>query len=263
MNSSGRMGRGPKPGRRDCRRCSCRAARRLVSHRIFPASAIKSTQSLRRAPKANANAAAAAPLHIALRGKRTGLQFAACRRVSLSKPARILVVFFSRTGNTRKVAEALAHAASADIEELREARSRRGLLGYVRSAYEATRALASGELLPSTYDPAGYDIVFIGSPTWSASLSSPVRAYLEQKRASLSDVGLFVTSGGGVTDGVLAQMSGLLMKPPLAKLALREADVKRSPAAQVGEFLEAALVAWERKLGSKSPAVLRSSTWHY
>ena len=164
----------------------------------------------------------------------------------LPDAAKILIVYFSRTGTTRKVAEALARAANADLEELQEARSRHGFWGYLRSGFEATSRRASSELLPLKHDPQRYDIVMIGSPTWSASLSSPVRAYLERERANLPDTGLFVTCRGREAEAVLAQMSALLAKPPLAKLTLREVDVKWSPAAQVGEFLEKALVAWEK-----------------
>jgi len=162
-------------------------------------------------------------------------------------------VFFSRTGVTRRVAEALAHAVPADVEELREVRSRRGLLGYLRSGFEATTRRASSELLPVQRDPRNYDLVLIGGPTWGAALSSPVRAYLEGQRQKLPDTGLFVTCAGREADTVLAQMSALLSKPPLATLTLRDVDVKRSPAVQVGEFLEQALVAWEKR-GAAPPA---------
>jgi len=167
--------------------------------------------------------------------------------VSQPVAAKILVVFFSRTGVTRKVAEALAHAASADVEELHEARSRRGFWGYLRSGFEATYRRPSSELLPLKRDPRRYDIVLVGSPTWSASLSSPVRAYLEQQGALLPDTGLFVTCAGPRADSVLAQMSSLLTKPALAKITLRDADVRHGPAVQIGEFLEAVLVAWEKR----------------
>lgn len=159
----------------------------------------------------------------------------------------MLVVFFSRSGTTRKVAHALAHAAAADLEELRESRSRGGFWGYFRSGFEATYRRSSSDLLPAARDPRNYDIVFIGGPTWSASAASPVRAYLEQHRTSLPDTGLFVTCRGPRADAALAQMAALLTKPPLAQLALPEPDVKRSPAILVGEFLETALVAWEKK----------------
>ena len=53
--------------------------------------------------------------------------------------SRILVVDYSRTGNTHLVAKAIAHVCGADLERIREVRSRRGLWGYLRSAREAMK----------------------------------------------------------------------------------------------------------------------------
>ena len=60
---------------------------------------------------------------------------------------KALVVYFSRSGTTRLLAEGIARAMHADVEELKEQRSRRGLLGWLRSGYEGTYALSS-ETLP-------------------------------------------------------------------------------------------------------------------
>ena len=161
----------------------------------------------------------------------------------MEKPAKILVIFFSRTGSTRLVAEAIARASGADCEELRETRSRRGVLGWLRSGYEGTYRRSS-ETLPLERDVSAYDIVFVGSPTWNRALSSPVRGFLVKNRAALPQVALFATCQARGAEDVLEQMSSLLDRPPLAKLALRELDVKYSPAVQVGELVEAALCAW-------------------
>lgn len=42
-----------------------------------------------------------------------------------------LVVFYSRTGNTKKVAEALARELKCDTDEILETKSRKGILGYI------------------------------------------------------------------------------------------------------------------------------------
>ena len=52
---------------------------------------------------------------------------------------RTLVVHYSRTGTTRKVAESLAAKLLCDSEVIIEERDRSGLLGYLRSLFEARR----------------------------------------------------------------------------------------------------------------------------
>ena len=170
----------------------------------------------------------------------------------MEKRPRILVVFFSRTGSTRSVAEGIARATGADLEELREARSRLGILGWLRSGYEGTYRRSS-EPLPLQRQLGGYDIVFVGSPTWSRSLSSPVRGFLEKYRTTLPRVALFATCAGRGADDVLTQMAALLDQPALAKLALLELDVKHGPAVQVGELVESTLRAWAESAGSARP----------
>jgi flavodoxin len=164
---------------------------------------------------------------------------------------KVLVVFFSRTGTTRQLAEAIARATQADLEELRERRSRRGIIGWLRSGYEGTYQ-RSAETLPLRHDVGAYDLVFVGSPTWGRSLSSPVRGFLRQNAARLGSVALFATCAGQGAETALEQMAALLKQPPLATLALLESEVERGAAVRVGELTEIALSAWERKLIARS-----------
>ena len=50
-----------------------------------------------------------------------------------------LVVFYSRTGTTKKVGEALADLLQCDSEELIDTKKRKGPLGFLRSGRDATR----------------------------------------------------------------------------------------------------------------------------
>ena len=60
---------------------------------------------------------------------------------------KVLIVYFSRSGATRTLAEAIARALHADLEELKERRSRAGIIGWLRSGYEGTYR-CSAETLP-------------------------------------------------------------------------------------------------------------------
>jgi multimeric flavodoxin WrbA len=162
---------------------------------------------------------------------------------------KVLIVFFSRTGTTRLLAEAIARATQGDLEELRERRSRRGVIGWLRSGYEGTCHKAA-EPLPLRHDLSAYDLVFIGSPTWNQALSSPVRGFMQRNRLQLGSVALFATCAGRGSDAVLTQMMELLQEAPLATLGMLENDVRHGPAVWVGELVEAALVAWGRKQAS-------------
>ncbi len=171
----------------------------------------------------------------------------------MTQPAslRALVVYFSRGGATRAVAEAIVRATGADCEELREARSRRGLLGWLRSGYEATYRRAA-VTLPLEHDLRAYELVFVGSPTWNGALSSPVRGFLLAHRHELPSLVLFATHGGGGAERVLSEMAELAGKPAVAQLALLDADARRGPAVEVGELIESVYSAREQAPPSAS-----------
>ncbi len=131
-------------------------------------------------------------------------------------PARkILVVYFSRSGTTRRVAQSLAAALGAGLEEVTEAHGRAGLTGYLRSIWEANRQRAAN-ILPTKENPASFDLVVVGTPVWAWSVSSPVRAYLTANKAHLPDVAFFCTMGGRGDISAFAQMRDIVGKSPLA-----------------------------------------------
>jgi flavodoxin len=137
---------------------------------------------------------------------------------------RTLVVYFSRSGNTRMVATDLARALGADMEEIVERTSRDGIVGYARSLYESIRKHAA-EIAPAVKGPEGYDLVVIGTPVWGGDVSSPVRAYLERNRSKLPAVAFFCTMGGRGSEGAFRTMEQLAGKPPKERLALNQPRV--------------------------------------
>lgn len=121
----------------------------------------------------------------------------------------VLVVYYSRSGYTQRVAERLARALDADLEAIRERHGRRGLLGFLRSAVDAMTHREPVIAAP-VHDPARYRRVVIGSPVWEASVSAPVRSYLKQHGGRIRRAALFCTCGSSGAEEALAEMAALL-----------------------------------------------------
>ena len=88
-----------------------------------------------------------------------------------------LIIFYSRTGNTKKVAEEIASLLKADIEEIIPLENYLGIWGYIKACIEAIFKKTplikkSGKNLTS------YNLIIIGSPLWAGTMASPVRTYL-------------------------------------------------------------------------------------
>lgn len=147
----------------------------------------------------------------------------------MSEP-RVLVVFFSRTGTTRRLAGALAGMMSADIEEICDFTERRGALGYLRCVIDSWRKRPA-EIVPAGLDPSQYDLVLVGTPVWAGAVSAPVRAYLLQNRSRFRHVGFFCIFGGLGAGTAFDEMRALAGKAPVAQCKVRAAEVQRGAVA--------------------------------
>ena len=155
---------------------------------------------------------------------------------------KTLVIYYSRSGTTRQIAQALANALYADTEEIVATGNRSGVLGYLRCALEARRR-APAAIAAAKKDPSAYDLVLIGTPVWAWSLSSPVRAWLMANSSRLPAVGFFCTLGGAGSAKAFSQMQAIAGKAPRACLALTAADV-------TAQRYTAALAQFVKQLGS-------------
>lgn len=143
--------------------------------------------------------------------------------------SRTLVVYFSRTGYTEKVAERLAERCGAHAEAIREPRSRLGFFAYIRSAREALKGRPA-QILPLLHDPKSYDLVVVGTPVWAGHVSSPVRACLEAHRESLGRVAFFCTQHASGGEKVLQEMAEISGKQPVATLVVSDAEIRQGGA---------------------------------
>ena len=163
------------------------------------------------------------------------------RNAKAGKKPRCLVVFFSRSGTTKKLAEAVSIVMRCDIDEIHEQSPRTGILGFLRSGREAAREQIVA--IESLKNPAEYDIVIAGTPVWAGNLSSPVRSYLHNHRNSIKKAAFFCTCGSD--EGKAFQsMQKALGKKPLATLCLKSTEVYKGGYVQkLSEFMDRILGA--------------------
>jgi flavodoxin len=144
--------------------------------------------------------------------------------------ARVLVVFFSRTGTTRTLALTLAKMLSADLEEICDCTDRRGGLGYMRCLTDSWLKRAA-EIVPAGRDAGQYDLVVVGTPIWAGAVCAPVRAYLLENRWKFRHVAFFCSLGGLGSQGAFDEMRALAGKAPVAQCKVRAAEVQRGAVA--------------------------------
>jgi flavodoxin len=110
---------------------------------------------------------------------------------------KCLVVYYSRTGKTRFVAETIASQLGADLEEIVDQKKRGSSLGWIMAGKDAARKSLT-EISPATKPPQDYDLIVIGTPIWAWSPTPAVRTYIKQNSLSGKKVALFYTSDGDI-----------------------------------------------------------------
>ena len=137
-----------------------------------------------------------------------------------------LVVYYSRTNITKKLAQDIAGKLDCDIEEVIPKVNYNGKIGYARGIKDG----ASGKIIdlePTRYDPDEYDVVYIGAPVWASKAANPMISYLKENEGKFSNVKFFLTAGSSGFDSSFAQMENASVKP-LKTLALTTKEVKKS-----------------------------------
>lgn len=141
-------------------------------------------------------------------------------------PPRTLIVYYSMTGNTQKIADEIraAMGAEVDLERIHEPRERHGMTGAFRAMFDAvTRRKPPIE--PIDRQPADYDLLILGGPVWAGRMASPVRTYASRHGGNAPQVAFFCTEGGSGADTAFAELEQLCHRAPSATLIVDRAHL--------------------------------------
>lgn len=152
---------------------------------------------------------------------------------------KTLIVYYSRTGLTKKVALKLGAELSADTEEIIDKKDRSGALGYMLSGREALKKTLA-EIEAPKINSGDYDLVIIGTPVWAYSMSSAVRTYLTEQSGRLKSVAFFATHGSDGGERAIRLMEELSGQPAKASLVITSKEVTQDNyQAKLKQFIDA------------------------
>lgn len=137
---------------------------------------------------------------------------------------KTLIIYYSLSGNTEKIANILADKLAADKEQVLKQSKRTGFFGVLRSLFQVLlNKPCLIEILE--VDPSQYDLVIIGTPVWMMRLPPPIRALIYQQKPKFSKVAFFCTEGSSGGNAVLKSMAKLCEKTPIETLEIRESEI--------------------------------------
>ena len=110
---------------------------------------------------------------------------------------KVLVVYYSYEGNTELVAKTIAESVGASRLALRPVDEKRRK-GFGKFLWGGRQVLmrAEPELEPFEIDPAGFDLLFLGTPVWAGTFAPAIRSFLSRSRPQGKPVAAFCCYGG-------------------------------------------------------------------
>ena len=98
---------------------------------------------------------------------------------------KAVVVYVSRTGHARALAEQVAGLLGGAASEIVDKENRRGLMGFLRTGRQAMKGMATPIDDPNV-DLSQSETVVLVEPTWASSAAPPLRTWLQAHRAELA-----------------------------------------------------------------------------
>lgn len=143
-------------------------------------------------------------------------------------PGKILVVYFSHTGNTREIANQIKELTNGDIFEIQPVNAYPiDYQTFVDQAKKEINANFKPELKAKVTNIEQYDVIFVGSPNWWNTIAPPVATFLTSYNFSGKTIVPFMTHGGTRMGHSEADIKALCTNSTILKgLPIRGSNVK-------------------------------------
>ena len=100
---------------------------------------------------------------------------------------KALVAYYSRTSITEKLAKEIAKESCADLEKITTNVKYTGKIGYARAGKDAmTEKIIDIDKL--NYNPADYDVIYLGGPVWASKAATPLISYIKQNEGKFKTI---------------------------------------------------------------------------
>lgn len=125
-----------------------------------------------------------------------------------------IVVYFSQSGNTERVAETIEKVENCDIKEI--VTKEPYVKDYDKLIEVAKEEIEHGEKPAiESIDISDYDLIYLGTPDWWSAVAPPVATFLSENDFTGKTIAPFITHGGGGNDHIVSDIKELA---PQAKI---------------------------------------------
>ena len=154
-------------------------------------------------------------------------------------PDSVLIAYYSKTGNTRRLAEAIQSATGGTLCEIEPAVAYPGSYhATLQQAQQEIRAAHRPEIRLPLESLEGFGTILVGTPIWWGTCAPPVATFLERADLAERRVALFCTHGGGGAGSLASDAAQLCAGATLPLLAMRGGPMSGgAPGAEISSWL--------------------------
>lgn len=137
---------------------------------------------------------------------------------------KLLIAFYSFTSLNKKLAHEISQFIKADLEEIRELKSREGKWGYIKGGFETVFGIRS-KIAPTKFNPKDYSLTLVITPLWASSFPPAIRQYLFIHQKDFCKLGLLsISARGELNKNIDKQFAKLVNRHDFPSLLLSEKE---------------------------------------
>ena len=156
---------------------------------------------------------------------------------AIPESGKILVAYYSWSGNTRSAAEAIHREVGGTLFEIKPVKAYpKDFAACVRQAREECGSGFRPELAGRVENMAEYRLIFVGSPNWCGTIAPPVASFLNAYEFKGKTIIPFVTHGTGGLQNCERDMRRMCPDAAFKKTGAFSGDSVRRSNAAVGDW---------------------------
>ena len=116
------------------------------------------------------------------------------------------VFFFSRTGNSERIAKKISEKLGSPAIRLTDDVSWKGIIGWFRGGFYSIRGKSTNVSVEGGADVTAYDKVILVSPLWAGNTAPAGYSFLEGRMNDIRELCVVICNDGSDTDSAFTKL---------------------------------------------------------
>lgn len=150
-----------------------------------------------------------------------------------------IVVYYSKTGNNKKLGEIIKEKLNFTSEEIIDKKRREGVFGFIISGYDALfKRLTQIEKLKQ--DIENFEHIIIGTPIWAGNITPAIRTFLVENKDKIKNYSVYSVSGFGEKNiKILDEFEKIIGFKPKVFMFVKDDDLRNNQFEdKINKFIE-------------------------